>query len=95
MEQLKESNKKNGEFELVVAWVHSAGKNVLNIISEVIPDNGQPWRLFHILGSRANLGEVNDQVHMNENCLYRQVQLGFVIEGEISSWLTMRRFQMG
>ncbi|MEH7307417.1 short-chain dehydrogenase [Neobacillus drentensis] len=93
--QLKESIKKHGEFNLVVAWVHSTGKNVFKVISDVLPDNAQHSRLFHILGSQANLGAIRDQVQLNENYLYRQVQLGFVMEENASRWLTNEEISAG
>jgi len=47
-----------------------------------------PWQLFHVLGSRSNLDELLRTVPVPACCIYHQVQLGFVIEGDRSRWLT-------
>ena len=94
-EQLKLSVKKNGQFDIVVAWVHSIGKNVLNEISQGFSGTDYPWRLFHVLGSQSNLETVKKQVIKDKNCLYSQVQLGFIIEGQTSRWLTNEEISNG
>ncbi|NRD79776.1 short-chain dehydrogenase [Bacillus sp. BRMEA1] len=94
-EQLRSSIKKNGQFEIVVAWIHSGGENVLDILAKETSSNNAPWKLFHVLGSRANLDQVEKNVPLNENCQYHQIQLGFVIEGEGSRWLTNEEISNG
>jgi hypothetical protein len=87
-EQLKMAIKKNGPIDLVVAWIHSVGKNALNVISQEISSYSHTWRLFHVLGSGSNLKEIKNKVNVPNNCFYRQVQLGFIIENGYSRWLT-------
>jgi NAD(P)-dependent dehydrogenase (short-subunit alcohol dehydrogenase family) len=93
--QIKMAIKKNGEIDIVVAWIHSVGKNVLNIISEEISRSNHYWKLFHILGSSSNLEDVRKKINLSVNCLYRQVQLGFIIEGTTSRWLTHEEISKG
>jgi hypothetical protein len=95
-EQLDISVKKNGQIDIVIAWIHTIGKNVLkNVITEDFSGLNHPWRLLHVLGSDSNLVDVKGHVTMETNCLYRQVQLGFVIEGETSRWLTNEEISNG
>ncbi|BFH57069.1 hypothetical protein WJ0W_001970 [Paenibacillus melissococcoides] len=46
------------------------------------------WRHFHILGSSANLVEVENAVDISPKCECHQVQLGFVVEQSRTRWLT-------
>nr|WP_043934904.1 short-chain dehydrogenase [Bacillus sp. EB01] len=87
-EQLKMTIKKNGPIELVVAWIHSTGKNALNVISQELSSEENSWRLFHVLGSSSDLDEIKNNTTLPSNCLYRQVQLGFIVENDYSRWLT-------
>lgn len=86
-ELLKMTIKKNGTIDLVVAWIHSAGENVLNVVSQELSGE-KSWRLFHVLGSSTNLNKIKNKTKTPFNCLYRQIQLGFVIENRRSRWLT-------
>ncbi len=86
----------NGEIKLVVAWVHSIGKNALPVIAEVISKNSKNrWKLFHILGSSTDLKKAVQDVDIPFGCHYRQVQLGFVIENGHSRWLTHKEISHG
>ena len=46
------------------------------------------WELYHVLGSSSNLDEMLRKVPVPPECAYHQVQLGFVVEGSRSRWLT-------
>lgn len=86
----------NGEIKLVVAWIHSIGKNTLPIIAEVISKNSKDkWRLFHVLGSSTDLKKAVRDVEIPAGCHYRQIQLGFVIENNFSRWLTHKEISDG
>ncbi|MBW8350877.1 short-chain dehydrogenase [Bacillus sp. IITD106] len=93
--QIQQLIKENGPFEIVVAWIHSGAEHVLPIIAEENKLFERPWRLFHILGSSTNLQEVINQVKVPASCLYRQVQLGFIIEHNRSRWLTHQEISAG
>ncbi|KPC97268.1 short chain dehydrogenase [Geobacillus sp. BCO2] len=54
-----------------------------------------PWRLFHVLGSRADPAEAKSELCLPVTCLYRQVQLGFVVEEYGSRWLTHQEISGG
>jgi NAD(P)-dependent dehydrogenase (short-subunit alcohol dehydrogenase family) len=86
---LRASLDEHGPWSLVVAWIHSQEERVLAMVSEErkrVADS--PWSLFHVLGSSSNLDEIERDMIDLDGCDYHQVQLGFVIEGGRSRWLT-------
>jgi hypothetical protein len=83
-----------GPIGLAVAWIHSDAPDALRVISDEISSRTkEPWRLFHVRGSAAYLHPEQPQVPIN--CLYRQVILGFVLEGDRSRWLTHEEISGG
>jgi hypothetical protein len=87
--EIQRTIRQYGPIQLAVAWIHSTGKNALDIIAEEISKTGgQNWKLFHVVGSSTNLEAAINSVKIPRGCLYRQVQLGFVIENGTSRWLT-------
>lgn len=80
--------KKNGPIDLVVAWIHSDAPDALTVIINAINANREQWKLFHILGSSANIKKIKRTVPVPHGCTYYQVQLGFIIENGRSRWLT-------
>jgi glycerol-3-phosphate dehydrogenase len=86
---------KKGTFDVVIAWVHSGVENVLELISEKNSKNNNKWTLIHVLGSSSDLKEIKSEVPVADNCLYRQVQLGFIIENGHSRWLTNEEISIG
>ncbi|MFD1036969.1 short-chain dehydrogenase [Virgibacillus byunsanensis] len=84
-----------GSPQLVVSWIHSSSPVALPlIINELSTKNTSiPWRLFHIQGSARFLKKENTPVQLN--CLYRRVYLGFMIENNISRWLTHEEISNG
>ncbi|GIN92299.1 short-chain dehydrogenase [Siminovitchia terrae] len=94
--EIKRIIHENGEIKLVVAWIHSIGKNALPIIAEVISKNSKnKWRLFHVLGSSIDLKKTVRDVDIPSGCRYRQIQLGFVIENDHSRWLNHKEISHG
>lgn len=79
----------NGPWDLVVAWIHDREKQILARVSEErarVADS--PWQLVHVLGSSSDPAAIRRQMMELPGCDYRQVQLGFVMEGNRSRWLT-------
>jgi len=86
---LNDSIHSNGPYDLVVAWIHSDDKSIIQMInSENNKHSHKRWSLVHVLGSRANLEEITREIDFIENCDYYQVQLGFINENNQSRWLT-------
>lgn len=94
--EIKRIIHENGEINLVVAWIHSIGKAALPIIAEeVSKSKSDKWRLFHVAGSSTDLKKAVEGIDIPEGCLYRQIQLGFVIENGYSRWLTHKEISSG
>jgi hypothetical protein len=92
-EQLREGIenviKKNGPIDLVVSWIHGTAPQAPDIVNEIVSKTHPgKYRFFHVRGSASALESITNPVHVPKNCLYRQVQLGFVIEKNRSRWLT-------
>jgi len=86
---------RNGTFDLIIAWVHTDGRLALPTVIE--KNSGHPglWRLFHVLGSRADPAEAKSKLRLPATCLYRQVQLGFIMGEHDSRWLTHQEISGG
>lgn len=86
--ELKRLFKKNGIPKIVVSWIHSSAPQALPLVNEFIKnqDINSTWYLFHIQGSARFLEKENTPVP--ENCLYRRVYLGFILEKNRSRWLS-------
>ncbi|WP_067724835.1 short-chain dehydrogenase [Oceanobacillus damuensis] len=97
--ELKEAVRKtilqNGNINLVIAWIHSVAENALEIISDEVASIETSWDLFHIVGSSNDLNHMKRKAEVPVNCIYHQVQLGFVIEGTKSRWLTHKEISEG
>lgn len=91
--KLRQSIADNGAYKLVVAWIHWHDKEILKAIADEIKDN--PWELFHVLGSSSQLDEIIRDAEDFPNCTYHQVQLGFIVEGHRSRWLTHEEISNG
>ena len=86
---------KNGDIDIVVAWIHSTAPSALTIIAKEVSNSKSEWELFHILGSSSDLNRIKREVTMPRGCSYHQVQLGFVIEDGHSRWLTNKEISNG
>jgi hypothetical protein len=88
-EEIKRSITNNGPYELVIAWIHRNEEEIIRIISSEIENaSTNEWQLFHVLGSSGDLDQICKTIDISEKCLYHQVQLGFVVTGNRSRWLT-------
>lgn len=94
--KLRATIEQNGPIDLVIAWIHSyAGRTLESIVSEVSSCRNRPWKLFHILGSSANLSGIQENLNLPNSALYYQIQLGFIIENGHSRWLTNEEISQG
>lgn len=77
---------RNGPVDLVVAWVRSGFTDSLSAAAEEISSHSkEKWRLFHIRGYVGM--DKRKFPTLPESVLYREVVLGFIIEGGGSRWL--------
>ncbi|MDY0406959.1 short-chain dehydrogenase [Virgibacillus sp. 179-BFC.A HS] len=80
--------------DLVVSWIHSDAPVAFATMTKYLSRAAkEDWRLFHIRGSAAHLS--TETVFVPENCLYREVILGFIIENDTSRWLTHQEISSG
>ncbi|MDQ0214021.1 hypothetical protein J2S13_000416 [Oikeobacillus pervagus] len=86
---------RNGAIDVVIAWIHSTAPNALKIIAKEVSISKSEWELFHVLGSSSDLKRIEREVTMTLSCSYYQVQLGFVIDGSRSRWLTNKEISDG
>ena len=83
-----------GPVDLAVFWIHTDAPDAFRVITdEVSTHTNVPWRLVHVLGSGAHVHPESPQIPLN--CLYRQIILGFIIEGNRSRWLTHKEISGG
>lgn len=95
-EKLRNTLEENGPITLVIAWIHSYAKNALEVVLREISNRSDGmWRIFHILGSGKNLGEIKGRISVPDSAQYYQVQLGFIIENGHSRWLTNDEISQG
>ncbi|MFD2044345.1 short-chain dehydrogenase [Ornithinibacillus salinisoli] len=89
-EQLQQKvNEAINEFgvpDLVISWIHSSAPEALPTILDQLKVWEKPWKLLHVQGSSSFF--VKENTTVPDNCQYRRVYLGFVIEDGGSRWLT-------
>ncbi|SDI80164.1 hypothetical protein [Natribacillus halophilus] len=84
-----------GPIDLIVSWIHSIASDAIPIILDELTHQKRPWRFFHIKGSSDDLPSILGEYTVPWNCLYRDVQLGFKIEEDVSRWLTHEEISNG
>lgn len=82
-----------GPFQLIVAWIHASGDEVIPCLTGLIPAS-TPCKLVHIIGSSSNLNHVSNH-DIPSHISYHQVQLGFKTEKGMSRWLTHEEISTG
>ncbi|MDQ0205709.1 Rossmann-fold NAD(P)-binding domain-containing protein [Alkalicoccobacillus murimartini] len=94
---IREAISANGPVDYVVAWIHGTEPNALHtILAELNMLQNEQYRLFHIKGSASKDPKgIQNKMNIPENCLYRDVILGFCIEGQQSRWLTHAEISAG
>lgn len=94
--EIRHAIESDGSFEVVVAWIHSQEKLIIDIVSDEIQSvSNYPWSLYHVLSSSSNLEEILVELDVSDICDYHQIQLGFVIENNRSRWLTHEEISDG
>jgi hypothetical protein len=90
----------NGAITLVICWVHDTAPEAPFMVAELINTNKHACEFYHVLGSAD--GEPGSEAACESakfNSLpfvsYRQVVLGFIIEGTYSRWLSNDEISSG
>ncbi|MFN3634052.1 short-chain dehydrogenase [Exiguobacterium profundum] len=84
-EALRRSRTVYGDFDLVVAWIHS---DVADALPCVLSSLRGGTDVFHVLGSRSNPSDVRNGLTIPEDVRYHQVQLGYQVVKGKRRWLT-------
>jgi len=95
---LRRAMEQHGPIRLAVCWIHSTAPGALPAVAAVLGGSGEPCRLFHVCGSAAADPTRLPRPALDPlppNVSYRQVILGFQIEGERSRWLTHSEISQG
>lgn len=92
-EKLKSAIDNYGPIETAVCWIHDSAPEAPYVIADVLNNQNIKCKYFHVLGCEyANPKEINKDIHFSFeryiNLIYRKILLGFVIDGEVSRWLT-------
>ncbi|MBC5635556.1 short-chain dehydrogenase [Ornithinibacillus sp. BX22] len=84
---------KGGYPDLIVSWIHNSAPHALPTILKVVKERKKPWKLIHVQGSSSFF--VKENTTVPDNCEYRRVYLGFVLENRNSRWLTHEEIASG
>ncbi|MFK3986390.1 MULTISPECIES: short-chain dehydrogenase [Exiguobacterium] len=84
-EALRSSIADHGDFDLVVAWIHSDAADALPCVLSALRGGTD---VFQVLGSCANLSGVRNGLTIPQDIRYHQVQLGYQVEKGERRWLT-------
>ncbi len=91
-EAMRRSIAIHGDFDLIVAWIHSDAADALPCVLSALRRGTD---VFHVLGSRANSSGVRNRLTITEDVCYHQVQLGYqVVKGQ-RRWLTYEEIAGG
>lgn len=90
----------HGPVILAICWIHSTAPAALEAVAEIIDAGPSTCRLFHVRGSAAanptaKARDIPAWLCRYPRIRYRQVILGFVIEGGRSRWLTHQEISDG
>ncbi|MBB6454163.1 hypothetical protein HNQ94_002614 [Salirhabdus euzebyi] len=91
-EKLSMAVEKNGEFDVVVTWVHSSAPDAIPTIMNV--QHSKNYDFFHVKGS-SDYFEEDNEFQIPENCNYHEVYLGFKVVGDHTRWLTHQEISEG
>ncbi|MEK5389281.1 short-chain dehydrogenase [Margalitia sp. FSL K6-0131] len=95
LNKIQHTIQQHGPIQLIVAWIHSSAPDALRIIFAEAAKTKVEFHLFHVLGSSSNLEKIKEAASVPANCLYHQVQLGFILEGNRARWLTNHEIASG
>ncbi|MEW6046902.1 MAG: short-chain dehydrogenase [Bacillota bacterium] len=89
-----------GPIALAVVWIHGTAPAAPLAVARLVGSPERPGRYFHVLGSAsADPARPNPERVASfgalDNIQYREVILGFVLEGHGSRWLTDAEISAG
>ena len=90
LDEVMTAIKRRNPFDLIVSW--TPNYKVLEQICE-LNQGIDAFRLFHVKGSGRYFED--EPICISDNCNYRKVFLGFILENERSRWLTHDEISSG
>lgn len=97
---LSEAQLNRRPFETALCWIHAVAPEAPYVVAECIQRETETRRYFYIRGTvhanpRAGSSERRARVTRLPGVLYREIALGFVLEGATSRWLTNAEISAG
>ena len=81
-------------FALIFAIINVMTAKGFNMTSDLQKET--PWKLIEVKGSSSHLSNIQTTgQYVQENCHVKIVQLGFVLDGCTSRWLTHKEISNG
>ncbi|GGC78320.1 short-chain dehydrogenase [Thalassobacillus devorans] len=93
--RLSRNFERYGTPRLVVAWIHSDAEKAREVILREIAKASVRFDVYLILGSSHSREEFRQKIDVPEHGTLHIVQLGFVMEGNRSRWLTHEEIASG
>ncbi len=92
-EKLRSAIDNYGEIESCVCWIHSTAPEALFILANVLNNQNISSKLFHVTGIEniqpdGKNNNFENRISEYKKIAYKKIILGFVIEDEVSRWLT-------
>ncbi|WP_026907279.1 hypothetical protein [Paucisalibacillus globulus] len=98
MHKIEVAYEEYGEIDLVVAWIHSTAPDAIPTIKKQISElqKNHTWTLVIVKGSSSHLASITAyEADVPDNCIVKEVQLGFIYNGVSSRWLTHQEISEG
>ena len=92
---LRDVQAADGPFDLAICWIHGSAPAAPTLVMAQMPPGST---FLHVLGSGAAdpaRGDERRELAPAAGVVYRQVVLGFVVEGDRSRWLTHAEIAAG
>jgi len=87
LQEIKKVIQQYGPISIVVCWIRSDAISSLKVICNIIQQTtDKQWKLYHIQSSTKFFKK--ETILVPDNCLYRSIFLGFILENNQSRWLT-------
>lgn len=95
--EINHSFVKHGPINMVVAWIHGTAPNAIpTIMNQVSKLQEKKQWTFVIIKSSGDLVKIITPVKsIRKNCNIKEVQLGFIYNGNTSRWLTHEEISKG
>lgn len=92
--RLRDARKGSGDFDLVVAWIHSVGAPALEALKDLFDIQSTESRFIHVIGSSGSDTPVPPLAEV-PRVTYQRVLLGHVVRNGQRRWLTHDEISAG